>query len=140
VDPLLAVAGPILTLLGVLAAGYFTYRSSSRKLHSDSGQKMIDQMQEDVAEMRREIADAAEAGPHPGRLHRGAAAAHRRRASAAAADLARRADQLGGRAMMGRDCFAHRHSDDVPLELHHVWPKSYQGGPDVKANRIMLWQ
>jgi cell division protein FtsB len=56
VDPLLAVAGPILTLLGVLAAGYFTYRSSSRKLHSDSGQKMIDQMQEDVAELRREVA------------------------------------------------------------------------------------
>jgi hypothetical protein len=55
VDPLLAVAGPILTLLGVIAAGYFTYRSSNRKLHTDSGQKMIDQMQEDVAEMRREI-------------------------------------------------------------------------------------
>lgn len=38
---------------------------------------------------------------------------------------------------MGRDCWAHTHREDVPMELHHVWPKG-QGGPDVKANRVMI--
>lgn len=38
---------------------------------------------------------------------------------------------------MGRDCWAHRHRDDVPLELHHVWPKGV-GGPDAKANRVLI--
>lgn len=39
--------------------------------------------------------------------------------------------------MMGRACWAHRHRDDVPMELHHVWPKG-NGGPDAKPNRVML--
>lgn len=39
--------------------------------------------------------------------------------------------------VMGRDCWAHRHRDDVPLELHHVWPKG-QGGPDTKNNRVSI--
>jgi hypothetical protein len=56
VDPLLAIAGPILTLLGVVTAGYFTYRASARKLRTDSGQQMIDQHQEDIVELRKEIA------------------------------------------------------------------------------------
>jgi 5-methylcytosine-specific restriction endonuclease McrA len=38
---------------------------------------------------------------------------------------------------MGRECWAHTHREDVPLELHHVWPKG-QGGPDVKANRVVI--
>jgi hypothetical protein len=55
VDPLLAVYGPILTLLGVLVAAYFTYRGSNRKLKADSGQQMIDQHQEDIAVLRKEL-------------------------------------------------------------------------------------
>jgi 5-methylcytosine-specific restriction endonuclease McrA len=39
--------------------------------------------------------------------------------------------------MMGRDCWAHHHRDDVPLELHHVWPRG-EGGPDTKANRVSV--
>lgn len=38
---------------------------------------------------------------------------------------------------MGRDCWAHRHRDDVPLENHHVWPLG-DGGPDVAANRVRV--
>jgi hypothetical protein len=55
VDPLLAAIGPILTLLGVLGAAYFTYRGSTRKLAADSGQQMIDQHQEDLAVLRKEV-------------------------------------------------------------------------------------
>ena len=54
-DPLLNNVGPILTLLGVIAAAWFTYRGSNRKLASDSGQQMIDQHQEEIAELRKEI-------------------------------------------------------------------------------------
>jgi hypothetical protein len=50
------IIGPLLTLVGVIAAAYFTYRVSTRKLKSDSGQQMIDQLQEDVAELRKEMA------------------------------------------------------------------------------------
>lgn len=39
--------------------------------------------------------------------------------------------------MMGRDCWCHVHRDDVPLEVHHVWPLG-AGGPDVKANRVTI--
>lgn len=39
--------------------------------------------------------------------------------------------------MMGRECFAHRHRDDVPLEAHHVWPLG-DGGPNIAANRVMV--
>lgn len=38
---------------------------------------------------------------------------------------------------MGRNCYAHRHRDDVPIEVHHVWPLG-NGGPDRAANRIPL--
>jgi 5-methylcytosine-specific restriction endonuclease McrA len=38
---------------------------------------------------------------------------------------------------MGRDCAAHTHSEDVPLEVHHIWPKG-DGGPDIKTNRISV--
>jgi hypothetical protein len=50
------IIGPLLTLVGVIAAAYFTYRVSNRKLRSDSGQQMIDQHQEDIAELRKEVA------------------------------------------------------------------------------------
>jgi len=51
VEPIL---GPLLTLVGVVAAAYFTYRVSTRKLRSDTGQQMIDQHQEDIKELRAE--------------------------------------------------------------------------------------
>lgn len=49
------ILAPALTLVGVLVASYFTYRASTRKQRSDSGQLMIDQHQEDIDKMRREI-------------------------------------------------------------------------------------
>lgn len=39
--------------------------------------------------------------------------------------------------MMGRNCWAHRHRDDVPLEVHHVWMLS-AGGPNVAANKVTI--
>lgn len=39
--------------------------------------------------------------------------------------------------MMGRDCWAHRHRDDVPLEDHHVWPVG-NGGPNVRTNKVRI--
>jgi hypothetical protein len=38
---------------------------------------------------------------------------------------------------MGRTCAAHRHREDVPIEVHHIWPLG-AGGPDTRANRIAL--
>lgn len=46
--------GSLLTLLGVVAAAYLTYRVSNRKLSADSGQQMIDQHQEDIKGLREE--------------------------------------------------------------------------------------
>jgi hypothetical protein len=51
VDPVLTGG---LTLLGVIVASYLTYRASTRKQRSDNGQQMIDQHQEDIAELRKE--------------------------------------------------------------------------------------
>jgi cell division protein FtsB len=53
VDPLFTTA---LTVFGVLASAYLTYRVSNRKLKTDSSQQMIDQHQEDIAELRKEVA------------------------------------------------------------------------------------
>ncbi len=39
--------------------------------------------------------------------------------------------------MMGRDCAVHRHREDVPLEVHHIWPMG-DGGPDKAHNRVRL--
>ncbi len=55
-DPLLNNLGPILALLGVVVAAYFTYRGSNRKLRSDAGHQMIDQHQEEIAALRVEVA------------------------------------------------------------------------------------
>jgi hypothetical protein len=38
---------------------------------------------------------------------------------------------------MGRRCAAHNHREDVPLEVHHVWPTG-KGGPDVAWNRVTV--
>jgi hypothetical protein len=43
----------------------------------------------------------------------------------------------GPRRAMGMDCWAHKHREMVPLELHHVWPVG-EGGPNVKANRVSV--
>lgn len=55
-DPLLKNLGPILTLLGVLGAAYLTYRASNRKLRSDSTFLLLNEHQEELAELRKEIA------------------------------------------------------------------------------------
>lgn len=38
---------------------------------------------------------------------------------------------------MGRACAVHTHREDVPLEVHHIWPVG-DGGPDTKANRVTI--
>lgn len=38
---------------------------------------------------------------------------------------------------MGRTCAVHRHRDDVPLEVHHIWPRG-RGGADVAINRVTV--
>lgn len=38
---------------------------------------------------------------------------------------------------MGRECACHNHSEDVPLERHHVWPLG-MGGPDIDGNKITV--
>lgn len=55
-DPLLEVIGPILTAIGVLAAAYFTYRGSNRKLKTDTGLQLLNERQEDVAALRASVA------------------------------------------------------------------------------------
>jgi membrane protein implicated in regulation of membrane protease activity len=50
------IVGPLLALIGAVAAAYLTYRVSSRKLKTDAGQQMIDQHQEDIAALRTETA------------------------------------------------------------------------------------
>lgn len=50
------IVGPLIALVGAIAAAYLTYRVSSRKLRADSGMQMIDQHQEDIAELRKEVA------------------------------------------------------------------------------------
>lgn len=51
-DPVLAAA---LTALGVVLSAWITARVSGRKNSSDSSQQMIDQLQEDVQELRRQL-------------------------------------------------------------------------------------
>lgn len=53
-DPLLDNLSPILTLLGVITAAWFTYRGSNRKLQSDSGMQLLNERQEEVATLRAE--------------------------------------------------------------------------------------
>jgi hypothetical protein len=53
VDPMIVAA---ITALGVIASAYLTSRVSNRKLAADSSQQMIDQHQEDIAELRKEVA------------------------------------------------------------------------------------
>ncbi|GLW32284.1 hypothetical protein [Actinoplanes regularis] len=55
-DPLLTNLGPILTLLGVLGAAFFTYRASNRKLRADTGLQLLNEHQEEIAALRQRIA------------------------------------------------------------------------------------
>lgn len=50
------IIGPLLTLVGVIAAAYLTYRVSNRKLRSDSGNQLLDQHQEDIVALRAQVA------------------------------------------------------------------------------------
>lgn len=56
-DPLLTHLGPILTLMGVLGAAFFTYRASNRKLKTDTGLQLLNEHQEEIASLRKELAD-----------------------------------------------------------------------------------
>ncbi|BEL07814.1 hypothetical protein Q0Z83_060050 [Actinoplanes sichuanensis] len=56
-DPLLTYLGPILTLTGVLGAAFFTYRASNRKLKADTGLALLNEHQEEIASLRKELAD-----------------------------------------------------------------------------------
>jgi 5-methylcytosine-specific restriction endonuclease McrA len=38
---------------------------------------------------------------------------------------------------MGRGCAVHRHREDVPLEVHHIWPLG-DGGPNTASNKVTL--
>lgn len=44
---------------------------------------------------------------------------------------------LGPVTAMGTNCWAHRHRELVPLEIHHIWPVG-DGGPNVAGNRISI--
>ncbi len=52
-DPLIVAA---ITTFGVIAAAFLTSRVSNRKLRSDAGHQMIDQYQEEIRELRAEVA------------------------------------------------------------------------------------
>lgn len=41
------------------------------------------------------------------------------------------------RTAMGTTCWAHKHTEWVPIEVHHVWPLG-DGGPNIAANRVAL--
>jgi len=56
-DPLIGVAGGVLTLIGVVVSAVLTKRGSDRKLKQDAGQQMIDQLQEELREARAERAE-----------------------------------------------------------------------------------
>lgn len=54
-DPLGTAVTGALTLAGVLAASWFTFRASTRKQRADTSQQMIDQHQEDIAGLRARV-------------------------------------------------------------------------------------
>lgn len=56
-DPVVGVVGGILTLVGVVASGLLTKRGSDKKLKADGAQLMIDQLQEEMGTLRKEVAD-----------------------------------------------------------------------------------
>ena len=46
----------LISALAIISGGWLTFLASRRKTSADAGQQMIDQHQEDIVEMRREIA------------------------------------------------------------------------------------
>ena len=56
-DPLIGVLGTAVTAAAVIISALFTKRGSDRKLKADSGQQMIDQLQEEMATLRKEQAE-----------------------------------------------------------------------------------
>lgn len=38
---------------------------------------------------------------------------------------------------MGTNCWAHRHRELVPIEIHHVWPLG-NGGPNIPSNKVAV--
>jgi hypothetical protein len=55
VDPLLTNWGPILALIGALGTAFFTYRASNRKLRADTSLQLLNEHQEEIAELRKEL-------------------------------------------------------------------------------------
>jgi hypothetical protein len=49
------VLAAVFTAAGILISSFFTYLASTKNKRSDVGQQMIDQHQEDIAEMRGQI-------------------------------------------------------------------------------------
>jgi hypothetical protein len=41
------------------------------------------------------------------------------------------------RRAMGSNCWAHKHRELVPIEVHHVWPLG-AGGPNVRENKVSV--
>lgn len=56
-DPLIGVLGVTITVLGVIVSAVLTKRSSDRKLKHDAWQQMIDQLQEEVGTLRKELTE-----------------------------------------------------------------------------------
>jgi transposase-like protein len=52
-DPLIIAA---ITAFGVIASAYLTSQVSNRKLKTDSGLQLLNEHQEEIAELRKEIA------------------------------------------------------------------------------------
>jgi transposase-like protein len=52
-DPLIIAA---ITAFGVIASSYLTSQVSNRKLKTDSGLQLLNEHQEEIAELRKEIA------------------------------------------------------------------------------------
>jgi hypothetical protein len=80
VDPVMGLGGAALTLIGVLASAYFTKRGSDRKLKADAGQQMIDQLQEEMGTLRKEMTEMRRTqrlqGDYIGQLRRHIADGH----------------------------------------------------------------
>ena len=54
-DPVTTAVGGTITLVGVVLASWFTYRASMKKQRADISQQMIDQHQEDIANLRARV-------------------------------------------------------------------------------------
>lgn len=63
-----------ITAMGVIGSAYLTSRVSNRKLRADGPHQLVDQLQEEVATLRREVAETRKTqriqGDYIGQLRR----------------------------------------------------------------------